>query len=58
MKWKKYFQKNIRRILVNQFYRTNNPEEQKQWAEKYKASLQLYPVDVSKYKFPELLIPL
>ena len=44
--------------LANQFYRTNNPEEQKQWAEKYKASLQLYPVDVSKYKFPELLIPL
>ena len=43
--------------IANKFYRAKTPEEQEQYAELYKASLQPYPVDVSKYRMPELLIP-
>lgn len=44
--------------LANQFYWTKDPDEKLQWAEKYKASLKPYPVNVADYKYPELLIPL
>jgi hypothetical protein len=43
--------------IANKFYRAKTPEEQEQYAELYKASLQPYPVDVSLYRMPELLIP-
>jgi len=43
--------------IANKFYRAKTPEEQEQYAELYKASLQPYPVDVSQYRMPELLIP-
>jgi len=43
--------------IANKFYRAKTPEEQEQYAEAYKASLQPYPVDVSEYRMPELLIP-
>jgi len=43
--------------IANKFYRAKTPEEQEQNAELYKASLQPYPVDVSEYRMPELLIP-
>jgi predicted nucleotidyltransferase/GNAT superfamily N-acetyltransferase len=43
--------------IANKFYRAKTPEEQEQYAEMYKASLQPYPVDVSHYRMPELLIP-
>jgi len=43
--------------IANKFYRAKTPEEQEQYAELYKASLQPYPVDVSEYRMPELLIP-
>jgi hypothetical protein len=43
--------------IANKFYRAKTPEEQEHYAELYKASLQPYPVDVSQYRMPELLIP-
>ena len=43
--------------IANKFYRAKTPEEKQQYAEAYKASLQPYPVDVSEYRMPELLIP-
>jgi len=43
--------------IANKFYRAKTPEEKQQYAELYKASLQPYPVDVSEYRMPELLIP-
>ena len=43
--------------IANKFYRAKTTEEKQQYAEAYKASLQPYPVDVSKYRMPELLIP-
>jgi hypothetical protein len=43
--------------IANKFYRAKTPEEKQQYAELYKASLQPYPVDVSAYRMPELLIP-
>lgn len=43
--------------IANKFYRAKTSEEKQQYAEAYKASLQPYPVDVSKYRMPELLIP-
>ena len=43
--------------IANKFYRAKTPEEQEQYAELYKASLKPYPVDVSEYRMPELLIP-
>jgi hypothetical protein len=43
--------------IANKFYRAKTTEEKQQYAEAYKASLQPYPVDVSEYRMPELLIP-
>jgi hypothetical protein len=43
--------------IANKFYRAKTPEEQEQYAELYKASLQPYPVDVRVFRMPELLIP-
>jgi hypothetical protein len=43
--------------IANKFYRAKTSEEKQQYAEAYKASLQPYPVDVSQYRMPELLIP-
>jgi hypothetical protein len=43
--------------IANKFYRAKTPEEQEHYAELYKASLQPYPVDVSEYRMPELLMP-
>jgi hypothetical protein len=43
--------------IANKFYRAKTPEEQEQYAELYKQSLKPYPVDVSQYRMPELLIP-
>ena len=43
--------------IANKFYRAKTSEEKQQYAEAYKASLQSYPVDVSQYRMPELLIP-
>jgi GNAT superfamily N-acetyltransferase len=43
--------------IANKFYRAKTPEEQEQYAELYKQSLKPYPVDVSEYRMPELLIP-
>jgi hypothetical protein len=43
--------------IANKFYRSKSPEEKQQYAELYRQSLQPYPVDVSKYRMPELLIP-
>ena len=43
--------------IANKFYRAKTPEEKQQYAELYKASLQPYPIDVSQYRMPELLIP-
>jgi len=43
--------------IANKFYRAKTTAEKQQYAEAYKASLQPYPVDVSEYRMPELLIP-
>ena len=43
--------------IANKFYRAKTPEEKQQYAELYKASLKPYPIDVSQYRMPELLIP-
>lgn len=43
--------------IANQFYRAKTPEEQESLAQQYLDSLHPYPVDVSQYRFPELLIP-
>ena len=43
--------------IANKFYRAKTSEEKQQYAKAYKASLQSYPVDVSQYRMPELLIP-
>jgi len=43
--------------IANKFYRAKTTVEKQQYAEAYKASLQPYPVDVSEYRMPELLIP-
>jgi len=43
--------------IANQFYRAKTPEEKEHYAKLYKQSLRPYPVDVSKYRMPELLIP-
>ena len=43
--------------IANKFYRAKTPEEQEQYAELYKQSLKPYPVDISEYRMPELLIP-
>ena len=43
--------------IANKFYRANTPEEKELYAQEYKDSLKPYPVDVSMYRFPELLIP-
>ena len=43
--------------IANQFYRAKTPEDQQRYAEEYKQSLQPYPVDISQYRMPELLIP-
>jgi pyrimidine deaminase RibD-like protein len=43
--------------IANKFYRAKTSEEKQQYANAYKASLQSYPVDVSQYRMPELLIP-
>ena len=43
--------------IANEFYRATDPETRLECAKRYRDSLQPYPVDVSQYKFPELLIP-
>lgn len=43
--------------IANKFYRAKTPEEKQQYAELYQQSLKPYPVDVSQYRMPELLIP-
>ena len=43
--------------IANKFYRAKTREEQEQYAKAYKESLKPYPVDVSQYRMPELLIP-
>jgi len=43
--------------IANQFYRAKTAEEKQRYAELYRASLQPYPVDVSRYRMPELLMP-
>jgi hypothetical protein len=44
-------------VHANLFYRSKTEEEKAKHAQAYKESLKAYPVDVSKYKMPELLIP-
>jgi predicted GNAT family acetyltransferase len=44
--------------IANKFYRAKTTEEKQQYAELYKQSLKPYPVDVSEYRMPELLIPM
>ena len=43
--------------IANKFYRAKTPEEKQQYAELYQQSLKPYPIDVSQYRMPELLIP-
>jgi hypothetical protein len=43
--------------IANKFYRAKTAEEKEQYAELYRQSLKPYPVDVSNYRMPELLIP-
>jgi len=43
--------------IANKFYRAKTPEEKQQYAKLYRQSLKSYPVDVSAYRMPELLIP-
>jgi predicted transcriptional regulator len=43
--------------IANKFYRAKTAEEKQQYAELYRQSLKPYPVDVSTYRMPELLIP-
>jgi GNAT superfamily N-acetyltransferase len=43
--------------IANKFYRAKTSEEKQQYAELYRQSLKPYPVDVSAYRMPELLIP-
>jgi len=43
--------------IANKFYRSKTAEEKQQYAESYRQSLKPYPVDVSEYRMPELLIP-
>lgn len=43
--------------IANKFYRAKTAEEKQQYAELYRQSLKPYPVDVSAYRMPELLIP-
>jgi hypothetical protein len=43
--------------IANKFYRAKTAEEKQQYAELYRESLKPYPVDVSAYRMPELLIP-
>ena len=43
--------------IANQFYRAKTPELRQRYAEEYKQSLRPYPVDISQYRMPELLIP-
>jgi predicted transcriptional regulator len=43
--------------IANKFYRAKTAEEKQQYAELYRQSLKPYPVDVSEYRMPELLIP-
>jgi predicted nucleotidyltransferase len=43
--------------IANRFYRAETAEEKQKYAEEYRQSLKPYPVDVSQYRMPELLIP-
>lgn len=43
--------------IANKFYRAKTTEEKQHYAEMYRQSLKPYPVDVSGYRMPELLIP-
>jgi GNAT superfamily N-acetyltransferase len=43
--------------IANKFYRAKTAEEKQQYAKLYRQSLKPYPVDVSEYRMPELLIP-
>jgi hypothetical protein len=42
---------------ANKFYRAKTDEEKAKHAKAYRDSLKPYPVNISEYKFPELLIP-
>jgi hypothetical protein len=44
--------------IANEFYRESDPELKKSIANRYRQSLKPYPVDITQYKFPELLIPI
>jgi len=43
--------------IANKFYRAKTSQEKQQYADAYRESLQPYPVDVSLYRMPELLMP-
>lgn len=43
--------------IANRFYRAETSEEKQKYAQAYRQSLAPYPVDVSQYRMPELLIP-
>jgi len=43
--------------IANKFYRAKTAKEKQQYAKLYRQSLKPYPVDVSEYRMPELLIP-
>ena len=43
--------------IANRFYRAQTAEEREHLAQQYKDSLRPWPVDVSQYRMPELLIP-
>lgn len=43
--------------IANMFYRAKTEDEQQKYAQMYKDSLKPYPVDVSEYRMPELLVP-
>jgi hypothetical protein len=43
--------------IANKFYRAKTSQEKQHYADAYRESLQPYPVDVSLYRMPELLMP-
>lgn len=43
--------------IANRFYRATTEDEQQKLAQMYKNSLRPYPVDLTNYRMPELLIP-
>ena len=43
--------------IANKFYQAHTAEEKQQLAQQYQDSLRPWPVDVSQYRMPELLLP-